>query len=63
MISFIKRKSSLIKDLALSFLTIFIVSTLIAILYNFFWSCAYIIGNILILIFLRWLYQDSWNTA
>ena len=51
-----------VKDLVISGLLIFIVSTLIANLYNPLWGFCYAFGNILTLIFLSWLYQDSWNT-
>ena len=50
-----------IKDLIISGLIIFIVSTIIANIYNPLWGFAYAFSNILTLVFLSWLYQDSWN--
>ena len=51
-----------IKDLILSGLIIFIMSTIIANVYNPLWGFIYTFGNILTLVFLSWLYQDSWDT-
>ena len=50
-----------IKDLIISGLIIFIVSTIIANIYNPLWGFTYAFSNVLTLIFLSWLYQDSWN--
>ena len=50
-----------IKDLIISGLIIFIVSTIIANIYNPFWGFTYAFSNVLTLVFLSWLYQDSWN--
>ena len=50
-----------IKDLIISGLIIFIVSTIIANIYNPLWGFIYAFGNVLTLVFLSWLYQDSWN--
>ena len=50
-----------VKDLIISGLIIFIVSTIIANIYNPLWGVTYAIGNVLTLVFLSWLYQDSWN--
>jgi hypothetical protein len=50
-----------IKDLIISGLIIFIVSTIIANIYNPLWGFTYAFSNILTLVFLSWLYQDSWN--
>ena len=50
-----------IKDLFISGLIIFIVSTIIANIYNPLWGFTYAFSNILTLVFLSWLYQDSWN--
>ena len=60
--SSMNKKGLLIKDLVLSGFTIFIVSIFIEILYGKLWAFAYVFGNVLTLVFLRWLYQDSWNT-
>ena len=51
-----------VKDLIISGLIIFIVSTIIANIYNPLWGFIYAFGNVLTLVFLSWLYQDSWNT-
>ncbi len=50
-----------IKDLIISALIIFIVATIIANIYNPLWGFIYAFGNVLTLVFLGWLYQDSWN--
>ena len=50
-----------IKDLIISGLIIFIVSTIIANIYNPLWGFTYAFSNVLTLVFLSWLYQDSWN--
>ena len=62
MIKSINTKDLPIKDLSLAGLIIFIISTIVANLYNPLWGFIYAFGNILTLVFLRWLYQDSWNT-
>ena len=50
-----------LKDLAVSGLIIFIMSTIIANFYNPLWGLIYAISNIITLYFLGWLYQDSWS--
>tara|TARA_Y100001978_G_C23530093_1_gene354548 strand:+ start:436 stop:612 length:177 start_codon:yes stop_codon:yes gene_type:complete len=50
-----------IKDLIIATLIIFITSTLITNIYNPLWGITYAFGNILILVFLGWLYEDSWS--
>ncbi|MDC3089307.1 hypothetical protein OA330_00095 [Prochlorococcus sp. AH-716-N03] len=50
-----------IKDLIISGLIIFIMSTIIANIYNPLWGFTYAFSNVLTLVFLSWLYQDSWN--
>ena len=55
-------KSLPIKDLVLSGFIIFTTSILISKLYDPIWGVTYALGNVLILTFLRWLYQDSWNS-
>ena len=62
MINSIDTKSLPTKDLLVSGLIIFIVSTLIANLYDPLWGFIYAFGNVLTLAFLSWLYQESWNT-
>ena len=61
MINSINTKSLPVKDLVVSSLIIFIISTIIANLYNPLWGFIYAFGNVLTLAFLSWLYQDSWN--
>ena len=62
MINSIDTKHLPIKDLIVSGLIIFIMSTIIANIYNPLWGFFYAFANILTLVFLSWLYQDSWNT-
>ena len=62
MIKSINTKDLPVKDLSIAGLIIFIISTIVANLYNPLWGFIYAIGNILTLVFLSWLYQDSWNT-
>ena len=50
-----------VKDLIISGLIIFIVSTIIANIYNPLWGFTYAFSNVLTLVLLSWLYQDSWN--
>ena len=61
MINFISVKDLPIKDLIISGLIIFIMSTIIANIYNPLWGFSYAFSNVLTLVFLSWLYQDSWN--
>ena len=51
-----------IKDLIISGLIIFIMSTIIANIYNPLWGFTYAFSNVIALVFLSWLYQDTWNT-
>ena len=51
-----------VKDLIISGLIIFIMSTIIANIYNPLWGFTYAFGNVITLVFLSWLYQDSWNS-
>ena len=62
MIDSIDTKDLPIKDIAISVLIIFITSTIIANLFNPLWGFIYVFGNIFTLVFLSWLYQDTWNT-
>ena len=50
-----------VKDLIISGLIIFIVSTIITNIYNPLWGFTYAFSNVLTLVFLSWLYQDTWN--
>ena len=61
MINSIDTKNLPVKDLIISGLIIFIVSTIIANIYNPLWGLTYAFGNVLTLVFLSWLYQDTWN--
>ena len=50
-----------IKDIFVSGLIIFIMSTIIANIYNPLLGIIYTFGNILTLTFLSWLYKDTWS--
>jgi len=50
-----------IQDLVFSGLIIFIMSTIIANIYNPLLGILYAFGNILTLSFLSWLYQETWS--
>ena len=50
-----------VKDLVVSGLIIFIMSTMIANIYDPLLGFSYALGNVLTLAFLSWLYQDSWS--
>ena len=50
-----------IQDLVISVLIIFIMSTIIANIYNPLLGLIYAFGNILTLTFLSWLYQETWS--
>ena len=50
-----------IQDLVISGLIIFIMSTIIANIYDQLLGVTYAFGNILTLTFLSWLYQETWN--
>ena len=63
MINSIDMKNLPIKDLAVSGLIIFIMSTLVANIYNPLWGGFYIFSNILTLTFLSWLFQDTWSNT
>ena len=49
------------RDLVFSGLIIFIMSTIIANIYNPLLGIFYAFGNIVTLKFLSWLYQDTWS--
>tara|TARA_B100000161_G_scaffold230303_1_gene177542 strand:+ start:192 stop:389 length:198 start_codon:yes stop_codon:yes gene_type:complete len=61
MLSSINLNNLPIKDLAVSGVIIFIMSTIIANVYNPLFAIIYAFGNILTLTFLSWLYQETWN--
>ena len=50
-----------IQDLVVSGIIIFIMSTIIANIYNPLLAIIYAFGNILTLTFLSWLYQETWG--
>ena len=50
-----------INDLVISGLIIFIMSTIIANIYDPLLGITYGFGNIITLTFLSWLYKDTWN--
>ena len=50
-----------IKDLVVSALIVFIMSTIIANIYNPLLGLIYAFGNILTLTFFSWLYQETWS--
>lgn len=52
-----------IKDIIISGVIIFVISTLIANMYDPLWGVTYALGNILTLSFLSWLYKDSWDSS
>ncbi len=58
----INTKDLPIKDILISGVIIFVISTLIANLYDPLWGVTYAFGNILILSFLGWLYKESWDS-
>ena len=61
MVSSINLKDLPIQDLVISGLIIFIMSTLIANIYDPLLGITYAFGNILTLTFLRWLYKETWS--
>ena len=61
MISSVNLKDLPIQDLLISGLIIFIMSTIIANIYNPLLGITYAFGNILTLTFLSWLYKESWS--
>ncbi len=58
----INTKDLPIKDILISGVIIFVISTLIANIYDPLWGVTYAFGNIFTLTFLGWLYKDSWNS-
>ena len=50
-----------IQDLVISGLIIFIMSTIIANIYNPLLGIIYTFGNIITLTFLSWLYKENWS--
>ena len=61
MISSVNLKDFPIQDLVISGLIIFIMSTIIANIYDPLLGITYVFGNILTLTFLSWLYKETWS--
>ena len=61
MINSINFKHLDIQDLIVAGLTIFIMSTIIANIYNPLIGIIYAFSNILSLTFLSWLYKETWS--
>ena len=61
MISSVNLKDLPIQDLVISGLIIFIMSTIIANIYDPLLGITYAFGNILTLTFLSWLYKENWS--
>ena len=61
MINSINLNHLTIQDLIIAGLIIFIMSTIIANIYNPLWGITYAFGNVLTLTFLSWLYQETWS--
>ena len=61
MINSINLKDLPIQDLVITSLIIFIMSTIIANIYNPLLGIVYAFGNIIALTFLSWLYQETWS--
>ena len=61
MISSVNLKDLPIQDLVISGLIIFIMSTIIANIYDPLLGIIYAFGNIIALAFLSWLYKETWG--
>ena len=61
MINSVDFKHLPIQDLFVAGLIIFIMSTIIANIYDPLLGITYAFGNILTLIFLSWLYKETWS--
>ena len=61
MTSSLNLKDLPIQDLVISGLIIFIMSTIIANIYDPLLGITYAFGNILTLAFLSWLYKETWS--
>ena len=61
MISSVNLKDLPTQDLVISALIVFIMSTIIANIYDPLLGITYAFGNILTLTFLSWLYQETWS--
>ena len=63
MLSSVNLKDLPIQDLVISGLIIFIMSTIIANIYDPLLGITYAFGNILTLTFLSWLYKETWSDS
>ena len=61
MISSVNLKDLPIQDLVIAGLIIFIMSTIIANIYDPLLGITYAFGNVLTLTFLSWLYKETWS--
>ena len=61
MINSLNLKNLPIQDLVVSGIIVFIMSTIIANIYDPLLGITYAFGNIITLTFLSWLYQETWN--
>ena len=61
MISSVNLKDFPIQDLVVSGLIIFVMSSIIANIYNPLLGILYTFGNIITLSFLSWLYKETWS--
>ena len=61
MINSINLKHLPLKDLIISGIIVFIMSTIIANIYDSLLGIIYAFGNIFTLTFLSWLYKETWN--
>ena len=61
MISSVNLKNLPIQDLVISGLIIFIMSRIIANIYDPLLGITYAFGNILTITFLSWLYKETWS--
>ncbi len=61
MINSINLNNLPIQDLVVSGLIIFIMSTIIANIYNPLLGIVYAFGNMITLTFLSWLYKETWS--
>ena len=61
MINSLNLKNLPIQDLVISGVIVFIMSTIIANIYDPLLGITYAFGNIFTLSFLSWLYKETWN--
>ena len=61
MINSINTEDLPIMDLIISGLIIFIMSIIIANIYDPLLASIYVLGNVVFITFLSWLYKETWN--